>query len=392
MTAVKNNRGKWSVDITFEHADGRVTRVRKTSPRQTKTAAERLEREIRQALDDGSWFERQEEEEPETPTLTVSDFKDTFLAWCVSERHKPSGISTKVSCLNHHIIPFFGARALKSFSQLDEVKLKERFAEKARSTYNNSATTLNRLLKVAVELKQLEAVPHKFKLFKRSDERPGFWDFDELEWLVAAAARLDPRIELACLLGAEAGLRRGEIIALERQYCDLRRGLITVAKSQVIVRDLKTGKWLPVTTETKGLDYRVVPMTTRLLQRLKAFDHLRGPRILYPDPPHKTITPKIFKQWMAAAQRLARLNDKGETHILRHTFCSHLAMRGAHVRSIQTLAGHRQLSTTLKYMHLSQGETHRAIALLNDRTEPGEAQVGLRQPDANTGERPSNQA
>jgi len=41
-------------------------------------------------------------------------------------------------------------------------------------------------------------------------------------------------------------------------------------------------------------------------------------------------------------------------HILRHTFCSHLAMRGAAPRSIQALAGHSELGTTLRYMHLSE--------------------------------------
>jgi integrase len=39
-------------------------------------------------------------------------------------------------------------------------------------------------------------------------------------------------------------------------------------------------------------------------------------------------------------------------------------MRGAPVRSIQTLAGHKHLTTTLRYMHLAPGETDRAIKLL----------------------------
>jgi integrase len=43
-------------------------------------------------------------------------------------------------------------------------------------------------------------------------------------------------------------------------------------------------------------------------------------------------------------------------HILRHTFCSHLAMRGAAPKAIQDLAGHQHLSTTMRYMHLSPSE------------------------------------
>ena len=38
---------------------------------------------------------------------------------------------------------------------------------------------------------------------------------------------------------------------------------------------------------------------------------------------------------------------------LRHTFCSHLAMRGAPARAIQELAGHSELGVTQRYMHLS---------------------------------------
>ena len=37
-------------------------------------------------------------------------------------------------------------------------------------------------------------------------------------------------------------------------------------------------------------------------------------------------------------------------HILRHTFCSHLAMRGAPVAAIQALAGHADLATTPEFL------------------------------------------
>ena len=55
-------------------------------------------------------------------------------------------------------------------------------------------------------------------------------------------------------------------------------------------------------------------------------------------------------------------------HILRHTFCSHLAMRGAPARAIQELAGHADLTTTQRNMHLSPAPTDDAIRLLDGRT------------------------
>ena len=50
---------------------------------------------------------------------------------------------------------------------------------------------------------------------------------------------------------------------------------------------------------------------------------------------------------------------------LRHTFCSHLAMRSAPARAIQELAGHQNIMTTERYMHLNPTAIENAIRLLD---------------------------
>ena len=75
---------------------------------------------------------------------------------------------------------------------------------------------------------------------------------------------------------------------------------------------------------------------------------------------------------------------KGGVHILRHTFCSHLAMRGAPARAIQELAGYQDMSTTQRYMHVSPAAIEDAIRLLES---PGV--VSRRGDIVETGQEPS---
>jgi len=75
----------------------------------------------------------------------------------------------------------------------------------------------------------------------------------------------------------------------------------------------------------------------------------------------------VLRDWLESSQRRAGLRVMGSLHKLRHTFCSHLAMRGAPAKAIQELAGHESLTTTLRYMHLSPGARDQAIALLDAR-------------------------
>ena len=53
-------------------------------------------------------------------------------------------------------------------------------------------------------------------------------------------------------------------------------------------------------------------------------------------------------------------------HTLRPTFCSRFAMRETPTRAIQKLAGHKNLSTTQRYMHLSPAALEGAIRLLDE--------------------------
>jgi site-specific recombinase XerD len=79
------------------------------------------------------------------------------------------------------------------------------------------------------------------------------------------------------------------------------------------------------------------------------------------------LTQKIVQDHVRRAARRAQVANGG-VHVLRHTFCSHLAMKGAPPRAIQELAGHQDLATTQRYLHLSPAAIDGAIRLLDAPT------------------------
>src|SRR4051812_41207660 len=97
-----------------------------------------------------------------------------------------------------------------------------------------------------------------------------FHDFDEYDRLVLAADRLDRESYLVVLLRGDAGLRLGEIMALEWRDVDLQKRQLCVERSE----------WRGQVTTTKGGRLRYVPMTERLAAGLHGHRHLRGKRVL----------------------------------------------------------------------------------------------------------------
>ena len=125
-------------------------------------------------------------------------------------------------------------------------------------------------------------------------------------------------------------------------------------KAQLVSKSPKT-----VNNVLTVLSVLLKKATRRLAAALAEHRHLRSRRVLCQD----TGTP-FTRQIVQNRMRLAskRSNVRMGVHILRHTFCLHLAMRGAPARSIQELVGHSDLTMTQRHLHLDPAAPQRATA------------------------------
>jgi integrase len=178
---------------------------------------------------------------------------------------------------------------------------------------------------------------------------------DELESLLEIAGEH----RIAYMLGARAGLRRGEIVELRWKDVDLANARLRVSRAYKRLDNLE---W--TVGPTKGGRARTVPIPQDLVHALAEI--AGSPNDLVA----RTAKGERIEPWRlseSARQDAAKagIDRPGiGAHTLRHTYCSHLAQGGASTRAIQMLAGHASLRTTERYMHLSPSHIEQAIAHL----------------------------
>jgi integrase len=126
----------------------------------------------------------------------------------------------------------------------------------------------------------------------------GFHDFDQYERLLATAGRRGTEAYLMVLLSGDAGLRLGEILALEWRDIELTSRRLTVQRSD----------WLSHVTVPKGGRSRQLPMTRRLTAALKSARHLRSDRVLCLSDGSAITRDRVIKA-VRGAQRAAGIDQ-----------------------------------------------------------------------------------
>ena len=214
--------------------------------------------------------ERRDRSGGTNPVPTVESFAKRFLDdYCRAERHKPSGIAAKETILRLHVLPRWGEKRLNSITTQDVQRLKADLAGKSGKTLNNVLTVVGKMLKVAVEWDIIERVPCKIRLVKVSIPSTSFYDFQQFDRLIPEAKK-EPLELLVDLLGAEAGLRCGEMRGLQWRDVDFSNRTLCVERSI----------WQDQVTATKGWRLRHIPLTTRLLNALSLYLRRRSPWVL----------------------------------------------------------------------------------------------------------------
>ena len=133
-----------------------------------------------------------------------------------------------------------------------------------------------------------------------------------------------------------AGLRISEAVRLTPAAIDSQRMVIRVEQG-------------------KGRKDRYVMLSPRLLEMLKDYWKRTHPGAwLFPgDKPDRPISPLTLNLTCREVRAQSGISKPVTPHSLRHAFAVHLLEAGTDLRTIQSLLGHRDLSTTAQYLMIA---------------------------------------
>lgn len=182
----------------------------------------------------------------------------------------------------------------------------------------------------------------KVKLLKGENKRLRYLSKEEIDRLLS---NCDRHLYPIVFTALHTGMRKSEILNLKWSQVDLKNGIILLDK-------------------TKNFERREIPMSDSLkalFRQLHSQRRLDTDYVFVNQDTGKRYTD--LKRSFNTACRKAGIQDF-HFHDLRHTFASHLVMSGADLKTVQELLGHKSLTMTLRYSHLSQAHKREALKAL----------------------------
>jgi integrase/recombinase XerC len=153
--------------------------------------------------------------------------------------------------------------------------------------------------------------------------------------LIEATRTKRDRAILETLYGG--GLRVSELVNLELDDVDLENGIARV--------------------RGKGRKERLAPLGSSAVRALREYVQTRprteDPRPIFLNRNGGRLTARSVRRMLRECALRGQVDPRTSPHTLRHSFATHLLDRGADLREVQELLGHKNIATTQIYTHVS---------------------------------------
>jgi integrase/recombinase XerC len=194
---------------------------------------------------------------------------------------------------------------------------------------------------------------------RKSRKLPHFLTSDEVGKLLAAptgdsAAAVRDRAILETLYSA--GLRVSELVGLADGDLDFAAGIVRIRGKGKRERLAPIGSYASRALK-RWLEKRALSPREKTGREAPVFTNKFGTR----------LTTRSVARMLEKCLKETGLDSRTSPHTLRHSFATHLLDRGADIRSVQELLGHKSLVTTQIYTHVSTANLRAAYEKAHPR-------------------------
>lgn len=332
----------WRVDFTKNGR--RVVRTGFRTKEAARDGLDKLRAEV-QALPEDPVVE------PEDPTFF--DFAATFIEQWSKARKKRSVDRDELSL--KHLKEFFGHRRLSqvTLEAVDKYRI-ARSEQVSSRTVDLELACLKSLLRLAGDYGKPVTVPiTRITLAREDNTRDRVLTAEEEARLLPAA---NPRMREFILLALNTGMRRTEILKLERRHVNFTTRMITIPAEN-----------------SKSKKDRRVPMNDTVMDLLKPY--AATPGYIFSNAagePLKTIHEQFYGACARAKKDPEDPKDRGieglKFHDLRHTFASRYVAKGGNIAILSKILGHSSITITYqRYVHTADDVMLREVQALTEK-------------------------
>lgn len=166
-------------------------------------------------------------------------------------------------------------------------------------------------------------------------------------------------------LTLNTGMRLGEVIGLKWDYIDLNNGIITISetvnRSKVYNKDGTYENKLITKSPKTSKGKREIPIPSFLLKYLRSLKLRSTTDYVFSTSNGTPLTAENVRKYHLRICKKAKIKEIS-FHALRHTYATRLIEAGEHIKTVQELLGHADITTTMNiYTHVLD-ETKKAAA------------------------------
>ena len=271
--------------------------------------------------------------------------------------------SEDLAALNEYLVDSFG-RAVR-VGEVTTIDLRGYVsavneAGYAKSTVSRRLASMRSFFRYAQREKLVDNNPAKpLRNPRRNRHLPHFLSSEELKKLLNTPSHKEPLgIRDRAILETmySAGLRVSEAVGINDGDVDFGQGLVRI--------------------RGKGRKERLAPLGSFAMKALKKWLQVRqlSPREpkgreapLFVNRFGTRITTRSVARMLEKHLKVSGLDTRTTPHSLRHSFATHLLNHGADIRSVQELLGHKSLTTTQIYTHVSTSSLKQAYEKAHPR-------------------------